>query len=138
MTLPSFNALMNAASATCVVAGFVLVRRGRVIAHRTAMLMGLGASALFLAGYLTHHARVGSVPFRGHGAMRAVYFAILAPHTLAAMAALPMVLVTALLAARGRFETHRRLARFTLPLWLFVSVTGILVYLMLYHGPGTP
>ena len=138
MTLPAFNALMNAASATCVVVGYVLVRRRRLVAHRTAMLMALAASALFLAGYLTHHARSGIVTFRGTGGARVIYLAILAPHTIGAIAALPLVLATAFLAARGRFESHRRLARFTLPLWLFVSVTGVLVYLLLYHGPGAP
>jgi uncharacterized membrane protein YozB (DUF420 family) len=138
MPLPAFNALMNAVSALCVVTGWFLIRRGRRDAHRTAMLLALGASALFLGGYLTHHARVGSVPFRGAGAWRAVYFAILIPHTILAAAALPLVLVTAVRAARGRFEAHRRLARLTLPLWLFVSVTGVAVYVLLYHGPGRP
>jgi uncharacterized membrane protein YozB (DUF420 family) len=138
MPLPAFNALMNAVSALCVVAGWFLIRRGRRDAHRTAMLLALGASALFLGGYLTHHARVLSVPFRGAGAWRVVYFSILIPHTLLAAAALPLVLVTAVLAARGRFEAHRRLARLTLPLWLFVSVTGVAVYVLLYHGPGRP
>ena len=138
MPLPAFNALMNAVSALCVVVGWFLIRRGRRDAHRTAMLLALGASALFLVGYLTHHARVGSVPFRGTGAWRAVYFSILIPHTLLAAAALPLVLVTAVRAARGRFEAHRRLARLTLPLWLFVSVTGVAVYVLLYHGPGRP
>jgi len=138
MPLPAFNALMNAVSALCVVAGWFLIRRGRRDAHRTAMLLALGASALFLGGYLTHHARVLSVPFRGAGAWRVVYFSILIPHTLLAAAALPLVLVTAVLAARGRFEAHRRLSRLTLPLWLFVSVTGVAVYVLLYHGPGRP
>jgi uncharacterized membrane protein YozB (DUF420 family) len=138
LSLPAFNALMNTASAICVLAGWGFIRRGRRDAHRTAMLLALLASALFLAGYLTHHARVGSVPFQGRGPARALYFAILIPHTLGAMAALPMVLLTAARAARGRFEAHRRLARVTLPLWLFVSVTGVVVYLMLYHGPGRP
>jgi uncharacterized membrane protein YozB (DUF420 family) len=137
LSLPAFNALMNTASAVCVVTGWSLIRRGRREAHRTAMLLALLASALFLGGYLTHHARVGSVPFRGVGAARVLYFSILIPHTLGAIAALPMVLVTAARAARGRFEAHRRLARVTLPLWLFVSVTGVVVYLMLYHGPGS-
>src|SRR5262245_35638762 len=138
LALPTFNALMNATSAVCVIAGWLLIRRGRRDAHRTAMLLALAASALFLAGYLTPHARVGSLPVRGQGASRALYFAILIPHTIGAMAALPMVLLTAFRAARGRFDAHRRLARVTLPLWLFVSVTGVVVYLMLYHGPGSP
>jgi putative membrane protein len=138
LSLPAFNALMNTTSAVCVVAGWTLIRRGRRDAHRTAMLLALFASALFLGGYVTHHLQVGSVPFRGQGLVRVLYFAILGPHTLGAMAALPMVLVTATLAGLGRFEAHRRLARLTLPLWLFVSVTGVVVYFMLYHGPGTP
>jgi putative membrane protein len=138
MPLPAFNALMNAISAVCAVTGWLLIRRGRAAAHRLAMLLALGASALFLAGYLTHHAQVGSVPFRGQGALRAVYFAILIPHTIAAVVVLPMVLVTAARALRGRFAAHRALARWTLPLWLFVSVTGVVVYFMLYHGPGNP
>lgn len=136
MELPAFNALMNTLSATAVLAGWILIRNGRTRAHRNAMILALLASALFLAGYLTHHARVGSVPFQGQGAWRAVYFSILIPHSLLAVAVLPMVLVTAWRAARGRFETHRRLARVTLPLWLFVSVTGVAVYVLLYHGPG--
>ena len=136
MPLPAFNALMNALSALCVVAGWWLIRNGRPRAHRTAMLLALLASTLFLGGYLTHHARVGSVPFRGDGAWRTLYFSILIPHTLGAAAVLPLVLVTVARAARGRFEAHRRLARVTLPLWLFVSVTGVAVYVLLYHGPG--
>ena len=136
MPLPAFNALMNTLSALCVVAGWWLIRSGRPRAHRTAMLLALSASALFLGGYLTHHARVGSVPFRGEGAWRMLYFSILIPHTLGAAAVLPLVLVTVTRAVRGRFEAHRRLARVTLPLWLFVSVTGVVVYVLLYHGPG--
>ena len=136
MPLPLFNAVMNALSALCVVTGWILIRRGRTRAHRNAMILALFASALFLAGYLTHHARVGSVPFQGTGAWRAIYFSILLPHTLGAAAVLPLVLVTVTRAVRGRFEAHRRLARLTLPLWLFVSVTGVAVYLLLYHGPA--
>jgi uncharacterized membrane protein YozB (DUF420 family) len=99
------------------------------------MLLALAASTLFLIGYVTHHARVGSVPFRGSGLLRTVYFSILVPHTILAVVILPLVAVTVLRAARGRFEAHRRLARITLPLWLFVSVTGVIVYLMLYQWP---
>lgn len=136
MPLPAFNALMNALSALCIVTGWILIRRGRTRAHRNAMLLALAASTLFLGGYLVHHARVGSVPFQGTGAWAAVYYAILFPHIALAAVTLPLVLVTAARAARGRFEAHRRLARVTLPLWLFVSVTGVAVYLLLYHGPG--
>jgi uncharacterized membrane protein YozB (DUF420 family) len=137
MDLPAFNALMNTLSATAVTTGWILIRQGRTRAHRNAMILALLASALFLAGYLTHHARVGSVPFQGAGVWRVVYYAILVPHAILAVAVLPLVLVTAARAARGRFETHRRLARVTLPLWLFVSVTGVAVYVLLYHGPGS-
>ena len=133
--LPAFNATMNALSAAALLTGWRLIRRGRREAHRRAMLLALAASSLFLAGYLTHHARVGSVPFRGTGVVRTVYFAILVPHTILAAVILPLVVTTVLRAARGRFEAHRRLARITLPLWLFVSVTGVIVYLMLYQWP---
>ena len=137
MDLPSFNALMNTSSAICVITGWFLIRNRKPRAHRTAMILALLASTLFLGGYLVHHARVGRVPFQGTGLWRTIYFSILWPHTMLAMVALPLVLVTAWRAARGRFESHRRLARVTLPLWLFVSVTGVAVYLLLYHGPGS-
>ena len=133
--LPAFNAAMNALSGAALVTGWCLIRRGRRAAHRRAMLTALAASTLFLFGYVTHHARVGSVPFRGVGLSRTIYFAILLPHTLLAAVILPLVAVTVWRAARGRFDAHRRLARITLPLWLFVSVTGVIVYLMLYQWP---
>jgi uncharacterized membrane protein YozB (DUF420 family) len=133
--LPAFNAAMNALSSVSLLTGWRLIRRGRREAHRRAMLLALAASTLFLIGYITHHARVGSVPFRGSGLLRTVYFSILVPHTILAVVILPLVAVTVLRAARGRFEAHRRLARITLPLWLFVSVTGVIVYLMLYQWP---
>jgi uncharacterized membrane protein YozB (DUF420 family) len=131
--LPAFNAVMNATSATLVVTGYLFIRRGRVLAHRACMIAALAASTLFLAGYLTHHARVGSVPFRGTGAVRSLYFAILLTHTILAVVILPLVAVTVARAARGRFDAHARIARVTLPLWLYVSVTGVVVYWMLYQ-----
>jgi uncharacterized membrane protein YozB (DUF420 family) len=131
--LPAFNAVMNATSATLVVTGYLFIRRGRVLAHRACMIAALAASTLFLAGYLTHHARVGSVPFRGTGAVRSLYFAILLTHTILAVVILPLVAVTVVRAARGRFDAHARIARVTLPLWLYVSVTGVVVYWMLYQ-----
>jgi uncharacterized membrane protein YozB (DUF420 family) len=133
--LPAFNATMNALSALCLMTGWVLIRRGHREAHRRAMLAALAASTLFLAGYLAHHACAGMVLFRGTGLLRAAYFSILVPHTILAVVILPLVGITVLRAARGRFEAHRRLARITLPLWLFVSVTGVVVYLMLYQWP---
>ncbi|HKQ96298.1 MAG TPA: DUF420 domain-containing protein [Candidatus Polarisedimenticolia bacterium] len=136
MRLPDFNALMNVVAATALVSGYVAIRRGRRATHRALMLTALAASVLFLAGYLTHHARVGSVPYRGTGTLRYVYFAILIPHTLLAAATLPLVAVTLTRALRERFDAHRRLARWTLPIWLYVSVTGVIVYLMLYRFGG--
>jgi uncharacterized membrane protein YozB (DUF420 family) len=132
--LPTFNACMNATSAALVATGYGFIRRGRVTEHRRCLIGALAASALFLAGYLTHHARVGSVPFRGHGAIRAVYFSVLSTHTVLAVVILPLVAVTVTRAARGRFDAHARIARLTLPLWLYVSVTGVVVYLMLYRA----
>ncbi|HUD72423.1 MAG TPA: DUF420 domain-containing protein [Dongiaceae bacterium] len=136
MRLPDFNALMNLVAATALGFGWVAIRRGRRATHRALMLAAVGASTLFLAGYLTHHARVGSVPYRGTGPLRAAYFTILITHTILAAATLPLVAVTLTRALRERFDAHRRLARWTLPIWLYVSVTGVVVYLMLYRVGG--
>ena len=130
--LPTLNAVLNAACVFLLVTGWVLVRRGRHHAHRVAMLGALAASAAFLASYLVYHFQVGSVRFAGRGAIRAVYLAVLLSHTVLAAAIVPLVLVTVARALRGRFEAHRALARYTLPLWLWVSVSGVVVYWMLY------
>lgn len=131
--LPTVNALLNATAAALLVAGFLLVRSGRREAHRRAMTAAFACSVLFLASYLAYHSVAGSVRFRGTGSVRTVYLAILLTHTLLA-AAVPFLAVTTLyLARKGRFEAHRRLARVTLPVWLYVSVTGVVVYLMLYR-----
>lgn len=113
--------------------GYLLIRAGRREAHRRAMLAALACSGLFLASYLVYHFNVGSVRFRGTGALRTIYFAILLSHTVLAVAVLPLVLVTTGRALRGRFEQHRRIARWTLPVWGYVSVTGVVVYWMLYR-----
>ena len=131
--LPTLNAVLNAASAFLLVAGWALVRRGRRDAHRLAMLGALATSAAFLASYLVYHFEVGSVRFTGQGAIRAVYFAVLLSHTVLAAAIVPLVLVTVARALRGRFAAHRALARYTLPLWLWVSASGVVVYWMLYR-----
>jgi uncharacterized membrane protein YozB (DUF420 family) len=131
--LPTLNACLNAASALCVLAGYVLIRRGRREAHRRAMLAALACSATFLVSYLVYHFQVGSVRFRGEGLLRTVYFAILLTHTVLAVAILPLVLVTVSRALQQRFDRHRRIARITLPLWAYVSVTGVVVYWMLYR-----
>jgi uncharacterized membrane protein YozB (DUF420 family) len=136
MRLPDFNALMNLVAASAITAGYVAIRRRRRATHRALMLVAVAASILFLAGYLTHHARVGSVPYRGAGALRVIYFSILITHTILAAATLPLVAVTLTRALRERFDAHRRIARWTLPIWLYVSVTGVVVYLMLYRSGG--
>jgi len=131
--LPALNAVLNTTSALLLLAGYRLVRSGRREAHRRVMLAALATSALFLISYLVYHAQVGSVRFTGQGPVRTVYFVILISHTVLAAAIVPLVLVTLARALRGRFDAHRRLARYTLPLWLYVSVTGVAVCLMLYR-----
>jgi uncharacterized membrane protein YozB (DUF420 family) len=131
--LPTLNAVLNATSAVLLLAGWWLIRHGRRVAHRRAMLAALATSTLFLVSYLAYHFEVGSVRFTGQGLVRTVYFAILVSHTLLAVAIVPLVLVTLRRALRGRFEAHRALARITLPLWLWVSVSGVVVYWMLYR-----
>jgi uncharacterized membrane protein YozB (DUF420 family) len=131
--LPALNAVLNTACVFLLVAGWTLVRRGRRDAHRAAMLAALATSAAFLASYLVYHFEVGSVRFAGRGAVRTVYFAVLLSHTVLAAAIVPLVLVTVARALRGRFAAHRALARYTLPLWLWVSVSGVVVYWMLYR-----
>jgi uncharacterized membrane protein YozB (DUF420 family) len=132
-SLPGLNACFNAASAALLVLGFVMIRRRRVAAHVACMAGALVSSSLFLAGYLTYHAHHGSTPFRGTGPVRIVYFAILISHTILAAAVLPLVLVTLARALRRDFARHRRMARVTLPVWLYVSATGVVVYWMLYR-----
>jgi putative membrane protein len=131
--LPALNATLNALSALLLTGGFVCIRRRSVAAHKACMLTACGTSTLFLVSYLTYHARVGSVPFAGHGWVRPAYFAILLSHTVLAAAIVPLVLVTLTRALQGRFAKHVRIARWTLPLWLYVSVTGVVIYVMLYH-----
>lgn len=131
--LPTLNAALNTSAAAFLALGWWLIRAGRREAHRRAMLSALTCSALFLASYLVYHAQVGSVRFTGEGPVRAVYFAILISHTVLAVVIVPLVLVTVFRAWRGRFETHRAIARVTLPLWAWVSVSGVVVYWMLYR-----
>lgn len=132
--LPTLNAALNASAVVAMVLGYRAIRRRRVGVHRACMLSAVGLSALFLVSYLVYHAQVGSRPYGGTGWMRGAYFAILLSHTVLAAAIVPLVALTLGRALRGRFDRHVRLARWTLPLWLYVSVTGVVVYLMLYHG----
>jgi putative membrane protein len=131
--LPPVNAALNTTSAVLLLLGFAAIRRGRRERHRALMLAALGASALFLAGYLTRLALTGTTRFPGEGALRGFYLTVLGTHTVLAAAAAPMILRTLYLALRGRFADHRRIARWTLPAWVYVSVTGVVVYVMLYH-----
>ncbi|HEX9398701.1 MAG TPA: DUF420 domain-containing protein [Anaeromyxobacter sp.] len=133
--LPSVNATLNGTSAVLLVLGFRAIRAGRRERHRALMLAAFGSSLLFLAGYLTRIALTGTHAFPGSGAMRVVYLSILASHTVLAVVAAPLILRTLFLAFRARFPDHRRLARATLPVWLYVSVTGVAVYVLLYRIP---
>lgn len=131
--LPTLNATLNATAAVLLVAGYLLIRRGHWRAHRAVMLAACSCSAVFLTSYLVYHARVGTVRFTGTGALRTAYLTILATHTVLA-ALVPILAVTLLVFAfRRRFDRHRRLARWALPVWLYVSVTGVVVYWMLYR-----
>jgi putative membrane protein len=135
--LPSANALLNGTSAVLLVLGFRAIRAGDRRRHRAFMLAALGSSLLFLVSYVTRLALTGTHAFPGGGALRAFYLAVLASHTVLAAAVAPLVLRTLFLALRARFPAHRRIARATLPVWLYVSVTGVAVYVMLYHlAPG--
>jgi uncharacterized membrane protein YozB (DUF420 family) len=131
--LPALNASLNAISAVCLASGYVFIRRGRVVFHKRCMLSALGASACFLISYVVYHANVGSRPFPGAGAVRYVYFTILITHVLLAATILPLALITAARGLRAQYDRHVRIARWTLPLWLYVSVTGVVIYLMLYR-----
>jgi uncharacterized membrane protein YozB (DUF420 family) len=132
--LANINALLNAAASCALIGGYVQIRRGRRDSHRAFMLTAFGISTLFLVTYLMHHAQVGSVPFRGQGLIRTVYFSILIPHIVLAAAVLPLALFTLYRGLSGRFALHKKIARITLPIWLFVSVSGVVVYLMLYYA----
>lgn len=133
--MPAVNASMNAVAASLLVAGYAAIRRGRRRVHQTLMISAFAASTLFLVGYLSYHYVHGDTRYEGAGAMRVAYLILLATHVLASMFVLPLALTTFWLAGRGRFDRHRRIARITLPLWLYVSVTGVIVFFML-HGVG--
>jgi uncharacterized membrane protein YozB (DUF420 family) len=131
--LPALNAVLNATAAVLLSWGYVMIRRRRVPVHRAVMIAAFVTSTLFLVSYVVYHAQAGSRPFTGHGPIRAVYFTILITHVVLAAAIVPLSLVTLARALRGRYELHRRIARWTLPIWLYVSITGVVVYLMLYR-----
>ena len=132
---PAFNASLNATSALLLTLGFVSIRRSRPHAHAALMLAACAVSLAFLVSYVAYHARVGSVRFAGTGWIRPVYFTVLLSHTVLAVVIVPLAARTLVLAFQKRLDAHRALARWTLPLWLYVSVTGVIVYGMLYHLP---
>jgi putative membrane protein len=129
--LPALNAVFNGLSATALLIGFTFIRARRISAHRASMLSAFGFSTLFLVGYIAHHALHGDVRYPAHAALRSVYLPLLASHIVLAVIALPMVLATFFFSLTGRFPQHRKIARWTFPLWLYVSVTGVVTYVML-------
>jgi putative membrane protein len=129
--LPALNALLNGLSAAALIAGFCFIRAGNIAAHRASMFTAFIFSSVFLVTYITNHALHGDMRFHGQGSVRDVYFPLLISHIGLSVAALPMILITFFLSLSGRFPAHRRLARFTFPIWLYVSVTGVIVYAML-------
>jgi len=135
--LPTLNAGLNGLSLVLLLAGYACIRRRWVAAHRLCMLAALLVSTLFLISYVIYHARAGSVPYQGGGFLRVIYFAILIPHVLLAAAIVPLALVTVSRALAGRLDRHVVIARVTLPIWLFVSLSGVVIYLMLYRPFAT-
>lgn len=131
--LPALNATLNATSAVLLVIGYALIRRGHIRRHRAVMISACVTSTLFLTSYVIYHANIGSKPFPGRGPVRIVYFTILLTHVLLAVTVLPLAFVTLARGLRGRFDRHVAVARWTFPIWLYVSVTGVIVYLMLYR-----
>jgi len=131
--LPAVNATLNSIATVFLFVGWIFIRRGEIGRHRACMISAFATSALFLISYVVYHANVGSVPFQGQGAVRVVYFTILITHIILAALILPLALMTLSRALSRRFDRHRAIARWTLPIWLYVSVTGVVIYLMLYQ-----
>ena len=131
--LPALNATLNATSTVLLVTGYLFIRRGNRRKHKMCMIAALVMSALFLTSYVIYHAQVGSVPFKRTGWIRTVYFAVLVPHVILPAAIVPPILITVSRGLSAKYDKHRRIAGWTLPLWLYVSVTGVIVYVMLYQ-----
>jgi uncharacterized membrane protein YozB (DUF420 family) len=130
--LPRLNAILNGASALLLVTGYTFIRRGKILPHKVCMLSAFGCSACFLASYLYFHFHAGLIRFSGQGPIRPAYFTILISHTILAVVIVPLVLITLTFALRRRFRSHKAIARWTLPLWLYVSITGVIVYYLLF------
>ncbi len=140
--LPAANAILNGTSAVFLLTGYTMIRRGKIFAHRICMITAFTCSTLFLCGYLYYHFTIGLVRFGGEGWIRPVYFTILTTHTILAIVIVPLVLITLTRALRSQFPRHRAIARWTFPLWLYVSITGVIIYFLLYRlypprMPGT-
>jgi putative membrane protein len=135
--LPALNALLNGLSATALLIGYTFIRARRIRAHRASMMTAFGFSTLFLVSYILHHALHGDVRYPAHAALRSVYLPLLASHIVLAVVALPLVLVTFFFSLTGRIPQHRKVARWTFPLWLYVSVTGVVTYMMLRFAQGS-
>jgi uncharacterized membrane protein YozB (DUF420 family) len=133
---PALNATLNGASAVLITTGRLLIRRKQVRLHRACMIAAVATSSVFLGCYVYYHAHVGSVHFPGQGWVRPLYFGLLLSHTMLAVTVVPLVLLSLAAGLRGRFDRHRRIARWAYPIWLYVSVTGVIVYLMLYRIYG--
>ena len=131
--LPLVNAILNTTSSVFLLTGYYFIRQKRKVQHKKMMIAAMVTSSLFLLSYLVYHYEVGSVKFTGQGTARTIYFAVLLSHTILAVAVLPLAIITLVRALRERFDKHRRIARWTLPIWLYVSVTGVIVYVMLYR-----
>ncbi|HEV2287517.1 MAG TPA: DUF420 domain-containing protein [Candidatus Acidoferrales bacterium] len=138
--LPALNACLNGLSAILATTGYLMVRRGKILAHKACMLSAVVCSAAFLFFYVYFHLRAGIVRFTGHGIIRPVYFTILTTHTILAIVIVPLVLTTLTFALRAQFQRHKKIARWTLPLWLYVSLTGVIVYWLLFvlYAPASP
>jgi uncharacterized membrane protein YozB (DUF420 family) len=131
--LPTLNAALNSLSAVLLVAGYYFIRSRNINAHRACMCAAFASSTLFLISYLVYHYQVGSVPFKGQGSIRTIYFTILLSHTVLAAAVVPLALITLVRALKAKFDRHQKIARWTFPIWLYVSITGVIVYVMLYR-----
>jgi putative membrane protein len=134
--LPALNAILNGLSAVALLIGYTFIRARRIQAHKAAMITAFGFSTLFLLSYIAHHALHGDVRYPVHAALRSIYLPLLASHIVLAVVALPMVLVTFFFSLSGRIRQHRKIARWTFPLWLYVSVTGVITYVMLRMAQG--
>ncbi len=133
ISAPALNALLNSSSAIFLAAGYVQIRRRRIPSHRACMFIAFGCSVVFLASYVIYHLHAGVIAFTGQGWIRPVYFTLLGTHTVLAIAIVPLALITLSRALTRKFDRHRRIARWTLPIWMYVSVTGVIVYLLLYR-----